>query len=98
MLTPPVPNLLGQAARYSNHLESIFILFDFVFFILSTQLLFILIPSNYGGNDEFFSRLFKKKEKVIEEVEERNFFNIQIDDIVTYNLEDYCKMKLDKPQ
>ncbi|WP_257351934.1 DUF4178 domain-containing protein [Pseudalkalibacillus decolorationis] len=37
----------------------------------------------------FFSRLFKKKEKDIKEVEERNFFNIQIDDIVTYDLEDY---------
>ncbi|WLD94765.1 DUF4178 domain-containing protein [Alkalihalobacillus sp. AL-G] len=36
-----------------------------------------------------FSRIFKKKEKEIEEVKERNFFNIRIDDIVTYDLEDY---------
>ncbi|WP_408010321.1 DUF4178 domain-containing protein [Pseudalkalibacillus sp. A8] len=37
----------------------------------------------------FFSRLFNKKEKEIEKVEERNVFNIQIDDIITYDLEDY---------
>jgi hypothetical protein len=35
-----------------------------------------------------FSRLFKRKEtKPI--VEERNFFNIKINDIITYDLEDY---------
>lgn len=34
------------------------------------------------------SRLFKKKE-VKPEVVERDFFNIQINDIITYNLEDY---------
>ncbi|MGP4080720.1 DUF4178 domain-containing protein [Pseudalkalibacillus sp. R45] len=36
-----------------------------------------------------FSRLFNKKEKEIGKVEERNFFNIQINDIITYNFEDY---------
>jgi hypothetical protein len=37
----------------------------------------------------FLSRLFTKKEKDIEKVEERNFFNMQINDIVIYDLEDY---------
>jgi hypothetical protein len=41
------------------------------------------------GNMGIFSRLFNKKEKEIEKVEDRNFFNIQINDIVTYEFEDY---------
>lgn len=35
------------------------------------------------------SRLFHKKEKEIPKVEERNPLNIRVNDIVTYNLEDY---------
>lgn len=37
----------------------------------------------------FLSRLFNKNGKEVKKVEERNFFNIRIDDIITYNLEDY---------
>jgi hypothetical protein len=37
----------------------------------------------------FFSKLFGKKENVPKPVEERNMFNLQVDDIVTYDLEDY---------
>lgn len=37
----------------------------------------------------FFSRLFGNKNKSEPPVEERNMFNLQTDDIVTYDLEDY---------
>jgi Domain of unknown function (DUF4178) len=37
----------------------------------------------------FFSKLFGKKKSVPKPVEERNMFNLQLDDIVTYDLEDY---------
>ena len=37
----------------------------------------------------FFSKLFGKSENVPKPVEERTMFNLQLDDIVTYDLEDY---------
>lgn len=37
----------------------------------------------------FFSRLFGKKDDTPRSVEERNVFNLQPNDIVTYDLEDY---------
>jgi hypothetical protein len=37
----------------------------------------------------FFSKLFGKKENTPKPVVERNMFNLQLDDIVTYDLEDY---------
>src|SRR3954451_6643836 len=37
----------------------------------------------------FFSKLFGKKADVQKPVEARNMFNLQMDDIVTYDLEDY---------
>ncbi|MBM7606341.1 hypothetical protein JOC75_004389 [Metabacillus crassostreae] len=37
----------------------------------------------------FFSKLFGKKPSSTKPVEERNMFNLQTDDIITYDLEDY---------
>ena len=37
----------------------------------------------------FFSKLFGKKAEAKKPVEARNMFNLQMDDIVTYDLEDY---------
>jgi hypothetical protein len=37
----------------------------------------------------FFSKLFGKKANTPKPVVERNMFNLQLDDIVTYDLEDY---------